>query len=736
MRSAKPTRHSYEESPERLKELFKTPAETKPTPSPAKISRDQLLKEHQVQLKLLSEGNVPVRTFVLPLPYPPSRISLRNVSSSRIKLEDLNVERRIPNTYIILRTITIPYVYSASITVAEDEDGNVCRVTLCNLEDSVVEPLIPEGTVLAIKEPFWTRLVDGGYHVRVDQPSDVEELKPHDELVPKEWRKEEIDVQKDATQWKKEGDMMFLKKRFRNALECYDRGLKELDHSTHATAAIDLYRKKCGVNIVLLRLDDAVQDLALAISTHAASTPSLADSPLTNPPVINEWLRNHSMEDPHQIATQIPNPLKVLAARIKFDLGIFQSEPVYDLPLISSYVGPLTLHVDAANYICDTEARSTESHGRGLFAKRSFKAGDLVCAEKAFTMPGYFIQDRNSDCFLYSLGDETASPRPGALLFKELVQKLRSNPTLRKEYFDLDDGGYWKKNGWEVEEGEEIPIDVFRVEKIRQLNCFSVPTRSLDLLTQPPNSNPELRAGFWLHASYLNHSCLPNTVRTFIGDVHFLRATRDIDAGEELTQQYISPEIDIEDRQRAFEGTWGFRCDCKLCEVDGSISAEKRRQRLERFAELKAVVMKLGERGTTITSIKKIARGLRELETLYSAPQEENLYANLPRLGLVHPTLFLTEAWRGVGNTGKMIEYARRLLRNFGILTSVAEKKFEVTSNSGFVNVEGVRALKYLGEGYRAMGELEMSEQCTNMAKVWFRIVTGSDVGADEFLRS
>jgi hypothetical protein len=152
--------------------------------------------------------------------------------------------------------------------------------------------------------------------------------------------------------------------------------------------------------------------------------------------------------------------LKELAARIKFDIGMYQSEPIYNLPLISSYVGPMTLHVDAAHYISDTEVRKTVAHGRGLFAKRAFKAGDLICAEKAFALPGYFIQDRNSDCFLYSLGDETASPRPGALLFKELVQKLRWNPTLRKEFFDLDDGGYWKKHGWDLSADEEIPVDV------------------------------------------------------------------------------------------------------------------------------------------------------------------------------------------------------------------------------------------------------------------------------------
>jgi len=94
-----------------------------------------------------------------------------------------------------------------------------------------------------------------------------------------------------------------------------------------------------------------------------------------------------------------------------------------------------------------------------MFANRAFETGELICAEKAFVLPGYFIQDRSSDCFLYSLGDGTAAPRPAALLLKELVQKLRWNKSLRKEFMELEDGGYWKEHGWEVEDSE-TPVDV------------------------------------------------------------------------------------------------------------------------------------------------------------------------------------------------------------------------------------------------------------------------------------
>jgi hypothetical protein len=110
-------------------------------------------------------------------------------------------------------------VYSNTVTIVEDEEGHVARLTVCNLEDNMVDAIVTEGLVIAIKQPCWSELVDGGYHVRVDHPSDLVLLEADAKLVPRDWRKKEkIDLEKNATQWKKEGDTMFLKKRFREAL--------------------------------------------------------------------------------------------------------------------------------------------------------------------------------------------------------------------------------------------------------------------------------------------------------------------------------------------------------------------------------------------------------------------------------------------------------------------------------------------------------------------------------------
>jgi hypothetical protein len=119
-----------------------------------------------------------------------------------------------------LRTIVSPYVFSTTVTIVEDEFGDVARLTVCNLEDNIVDPIVLENSIIAVKQPCWTKLVEGGYHIRVDHPSDLIVLSSDDESIPEHWRRsEEIDPSKDATAWKKEGDIMFLKKQFRKALK-------------------------------------------------------------------------------------------------------------------------------------------------------------------------------------------------------------------------------------------------------------------------------------------------------------------------------------------------------------------------------------------------------------------------------------------------------------------------------------------------------------------------------------
>jgi hypothetical protein len=213
-----PIRNTYEEFPDELKQTLKQADKEHGQTLTAKTTREALLHDHIWHLKFLAEGALPPQSLILPPPYPPS--STPTPGAQRIRIKDLRIGTRLPHKLLLLRTITEPYVYSSTVTIAEDEDGEAARLTICNLDDSVHDPVLPNGSILAIRHPCWTKISGRGYHIRVDHPSDLHLLDWEANGVPTAWRQgRAANPSKGAELWKREGDMMFLKKQFRRALE-------------------------------------------------------------------------------------------------------------------------------------------------------------------------------------------------------------------------------------------------------------------------------------------------------------------------------------------------------------------------------------------------------------------------------------------------------------------------------------------------------------------------------------
>ena len=57
----------------------------------------------------------------------------------------------------------------------------------------------------------------------------------------------------------------------------------------------------------------------------------------------------------------------------------------------------------------------------------------------------------------------------------------------------------------------------------------------------------------------MSHRC-----RYFLGDFLFVRASRDLPAGAEVTITYLNPLMSFRERARALEKR-GFACGCELC---------------------------------------------------------------------------------------------------------------------------------------------------------------------------
>ncbi len=99
--------------------------------------------------------------------------------------------------------------------------------------------------------------------------------------------------------------------------------------------------------------------------------------------------------------------------------------------------------------------------------------------------------------------------------------------------------------------------------------------------------------GLWPASArpHLPHACLPNTSRSFLGDVLILRASRDVRRGESLTVSHVHPALPLEERRAelARPGTTLGACTCQFCAIEEKEGSEMRARRVELVQRAKAL---------------------------------------------------------------------------------------------------------------------------------------------------
>jgi len=124
-----------------------------------------------------------------------------------------------------------------------------------------------------------------------------------------------------------------------------------------------------------------------------------------------------------------------------------------------------------------------------------------------------------------------------------------------------------------------------------------------------------------------------------------VRATRDMEAGTEITFWYHSPIINaVADLQKKLDN-WGFVCDCAICEDSRATSVTV-------IAERKKLLKQAKHMFDTVGKVKtnRIEPLLEGVEKTYSKPADE-----VPRLQLWDPYLALAQAYVKQGKTRKML---------------------------------------------------------------------------------
>lgn len=147
--------------------------------------------------------------------YLPCSTSMSELKPVAIK--NLQLETHHRGTYLLLRSITLPYRMTAIVAVMEDENEDVVLLQLYQQEaesDRSAADIINVGTVLLVKEPYFKVMGDGEYGIRVDHLSDVIHLKRDDARIPKAWQPGLIEIQLSAESLKAQGNRSMGKKRY------------------------------------------------------------------------------------------------------------------------------------------------------------------------------------------------------------------------------------------------------------------------------------------------------------------------------------------------------------------------------------------------------------------------------------------------------------------------------------------------------------------------------------------
>ena len=255
--------------------------------------------------------------------------------------------------------------------------------------------------------------------------------------------------------------------------------------------------------------------------------------------------------------------------------------------------------------------------------------------------------------------------------------------------------------------------------------------------------------GLWVHASYMNHSCVPNTMRSFVGDMLISRATRDIAAGEELFQQYVPVKPFVDVRNAIFSKSWGFECACEYCSAEsqrvGAQALERRKElviAIERTVGKRALAKGARDSGgivpeSAMRAIDKLARQLEGADlhdpAVYGGEADDAL---LPRLTLIYATNWLSDAHLAKKNWAKALRYTLKVVRNLGFRVpaddaAVLEGKWDprdIYSRSGtaaLMTIHVVTALRKMAEVYEALGQAEMARKCVEAAEFGYMLVTG-----------
>ncbi len=568
-------------------------------------------------------------------PYLPCSASLEDLKP--MKLADLQMETHHRGMKLTVKRISpVVTLLARSWSMVQDEkEEETERLEILLHKLRYGEDILESAKLFVIKEPYFTLTDLGEATIRIDHPSDLVVF-PED-AGPKEYA-DAAAAEKAATSYKNQGNAALKQQDLPVAHSKYTAGLKiatqDVLSESNPDLSRDIYRNRAYVNLLLEQFDEVITDANNSLLRKDEQRSKELDSKAYYRAGSAAYSLQRFSEAKQFFEEQqnlTPNDKDARIYLKKINLRLREQETgKYDIMKLQTTVSRARPGADATRFIKNTEIRQSKGKGRGLFALQNFSAGDVIMCEKAYVV-AWGHQDRALTAMTYDIRDDKIRVAPLGLA-RAMAEKMFNNPSTIEAVMGLY--GDWQGDGQIVPKGAEGPIvDVFRVHDIMSRNAFGLGGQFGE------EDARNASTGLWVYASYTNHSCIPNARKENIGDFMIFRATKAIAKDEEIFHSY-NLSLDFDTRQAAFMNTWGFECDCGLCEAERADGKALRDKRMELMGEADAFVEKTPWAGAKRLAIRKAQRLAQSIDETY----EKERYQDLPRMHAQNILLWLSKA--------------------------------------------------------------------------------------------
>lgn len=676
----------------------------------------------------------------MPKAYPPSTTPAAELS--RLALSGLRLGSRHAGKVLIVRTIGHPKSNGGVESTVKDEFGSVAQLAIYNTDRLLkTDELLPADAVFALKGPYF-EVTLGSACLRVDHPSDLVRIHPGNTLMPEDLQPGPADLGKTPEDCKREGNLAFVAKRYPAAENAYSQGLMTCSEHDDKMRC-DLYRNRALANLFLRRYDRALKDAKHSITCqdeklyHSNDDPRIASD-------AKAWYRagqaayglciwmdaRKYFERARALCGKaeredVERQLERTAARIAE-----VDHAAYDFEAMSRSASKVYNRLDHASHIKHVEKGDTGDRGRGLFAKKDFKSGDLIICEKAFCTAHSDEEGQRTVAFHNINTGSTARGIQTSLLYN-IVQKLLHNSSVATPFFDLYDGGYSPQCKARMVDGVAA-VDTFQTEAILEHNSFGFNGRISENLSASDIKKHQAAGnrstGIWITASYMNHACDGNATRAFLGDMMLVHATKDIAKGQEILIPYLTPAMDHAVISARLQRQWGFTCHCAICTAETKGSQT---QREKRTALVKKADEMLSQHVPDLIGLPN-AIVVAKFEELYSQLKDTydpRVFATAPRVALVQVGKWLCQSCWNYWDPVKLAETAVRVLRDAGYGITIVDQQLQVDYTHCMIGNGAVDGSIYAWTAYSRQGKRELAEQFKTLGKQLYFATRGTMEG-------